>query len=261
MDFVDLHGPFVSMDWAQNLARVNNQSALQVLEDLSQSLKNLASSTQLEKLLLSMTPLRPRSYSIASSSENISDYIIHRTNSTLDLLVRVIPNGRFSHQCPADIGDGGKILYKLTPNRLCSSLLRSNGKPLIVVGCGTGIAPIRSLIQHLINTDTDSTLSLFIGFRPDDCMTRLFDEMVQQASEKGLLDILRVVPSNKHQVRVQDHFADCAEALRRKLGEEGGWFYVCGSEVVVAGAKEKLKLVLGHEMWTMVQDRILGETF
>jgi len=261
MDFVDLHGPFVSMDWAQNLARVNNQSALQVLEDLSQSLKNLASSTQLEKLLLSMTPLRPRSYSIASSSENISDYIIHRTNSTLDLLVRVIPNGRFSHQCPADIGDGGKILYKLTPNRLCSSLLRSNGKPLIVVGCGTGIAPIRSLIQHLINTDTDSTLSLFIGFRPDDCMTRLFDEMVQQASEKGLLDILRVVPRNKHQVRVQDHFADCAEALRRKLGEEGGWFYVCGSEVVVAGAKEKLKLVLGHEMWTMVQDRILGETF
>jgi sulfite reductase alpha subunit-like flavoprotein len=196
MDFVDLHGPFVSMDWAQNLARVNNQSALQVLEDLSQSLKNLASSTQLEKLLLSMTPPRPRSYSIASSSENISDYIIDRTNSTLDLLVRVIPNGRFSHQCPADIGDGGKILYKLTPNRLCSSLLRSNGKPLIVVGCGTGIAPIRSLIQHLINTDTDSTLSLFIGFRPDDCMTGLFDEMVQQGSEKGLLDILRVVPSN-----------------------------------------------------------------
>jgi hypothetical protein len=44
------------------------------------------------------------------------------------------------------------------------------------------------------------------------------------------------------------------------LGEEGGWFYVCGSEVV-AGVKEKLKLVLGHEMWTMVQDRILGETF
>jgi sulfite reductase alpha subunit-like flavoprotein len=261
MDFVDLHGPFVSMDWAQNLARVNNQSALQVLEDLSQSLKNLASSTQLEKLLLSMTPLRPRSYSIASSSENISDYTIDRTNSTLDLLVRVIPNGRFSHQFPADIGDGGKILYKLIPNRLCSSLLRSNSKPLIVVGCGTGTAPIRSLIQHLINTDTDSTLSLFIGFRPDDIMTKLIDEMVQQVSEKGIVDILHVVVSNKDQVRVQDHFAKRAEALRRKMGKEGGWFYVCGSEAVVAGVKEKLKLVLGHEMWTMVQERILGETF
>ena len=185
-DFVDVHDPFVSLDWAKNLPKVNNQSALQVLEDLSQSLKDLGSSTLLEKLLLSMTPLRPRSYSIASSPEKMSESITNRMNSTLDLLVRVIPNGRFSHQCLADIGDGGQILYKLAPNRLCSSLLRPNGKPLIVVGCGTGIAPIRSLIQHLINTDTDSTLSLFLGFRPDDIITKLFHEMVQQASEKAI---------------------------------------------------------------------------
>lgn len=260
-DFVDLHSPFGSLDWAKNLPKVNNQSALQVLEELSKSLKNQGASTLLEEIIISMTPLRPRSYSIASSSEKISGSITDRTNSTLDLLVRVIPNGRFSHQYLADIGDGGKVLYKLTPNKLCSSLLRLNGEPLIVVGCGTGIAPIRSLIQHLINKDTDSTLSLFLGFRADDIMIKLFNEMVQQASEKGILDILHVVPSNKNQVRVQDHFGDFAEALRRKMGEERGWFYVCGSEAVLEGVKAKLKVILGHEMWKMVQERILGETF
>jgi hypothetical protein len=30
-------------------------------------------------------------------------------------------------------------------------------------------------------------------------------EMVQQASKKGILDILHVVPSNREHLRVQDH--------------------------------------------------------
>jgi nitric oxide synthase oxygenase domain/subunit/sulfite reductase alpha subunit-like flavoprotein len=261
LDFVDLHAPFVFLDWAQSLPEVNNQSALHVLKDLSKSREKLISSNLLEKLLFSMAPLRPRSYSIASSSANVSGSITDRTNLTLDLLLRVIPNGRFSRRCPADIGNGGKTLYKLSPNKLCSSLLRPNGKPLIVVGCGAGIAPIRSLTQHLINTDTDSALSLFLGFKPDHIMNEVLYEMVQQASKKGILDILHVVPSNREHLRVQDHFADDAEALRRKMGEEKGWFYVCGSEAVVRGVKEKLEGILGHEMWTMAQERILCETF
>jgi sulfite reductase alpha subunit-like flavoprotein len=45
------------------------------------------------------------------------------------------------------------------------------------------------------------------------------------------------------------------------MGEERGWFYVCGSEAVVEGVKEKLEGILGHEMWAMAQERILSETF
>jgi sulfite reductase alpha subunit-like flavoprotein len=132
----------------------------------------------------------------------------------------------------------------------------------VAVACGTGIAPVRSLLQYLIRTNnTGSKISVFIGFRPDDSSTELFIEIAEQALEKGILDILDVVPSNKEKVRVQDHFGDCKEALRRKLGEEAGYFYVCGNAVVVREVKDRLKGVLGLEIWTRVQERILEETF
>jgi nitric oxide synthase oxygenase domain/subunit/sulfite reductase alpha subunit-like flavoprotein len=260
-DYVDLHSPFMSMDWAQNLSSVKNESAFQVLEDLSQSLKRLSPRISLEKLLFSMTPLRPRSYSIASSLENRSNSDIDYRNATLDILVHVIPNGRFSQRCLAGIGDGGKILYKLTTNNICAPLLNLSGRPLIAVVSGTGIAPVRSLLQHLIHTDTESKISLFIGFKPDNNTTKLFDEIVQQASKKGILDILYVVPSNVEKVRVQDHFDDCEETLRRKIGDEGGYFYACGNAAVVRGAKEKLKKILGPQIWSRGRQRILEETF
>jgi sulfite reductase alpha subunit-like flavoprotein len=62
-------------------------------------------------------------------------------------------------------------------------------------------------------------------------------------------------------MRVQDHSGDCEEALRHKLGDQEGYFYVCGNAKVVSGAKEKLERILGLEMWKKVQMRILEETF
>jgi len=206
-----------------------------------------------------MAPHRPRSYSVASST-TYGSYCASPV-STLDLLVGIIPAGRFSDCCPWEIGDGGQILYKMAPNNICRPLLTLDGKPLIAVACGTGIAPVRSLLQYLIRTDTDSKISLFIGFRPDDSCAELFGEMVEEASEKGILDILYVVPSNKEKVRVQDHFADCEEAPRQKLDNEEGYFHYCGIPEVVRGVKEKLKGILGVEMWGKAQERILEETF
>jgi sulfite reductase alpha subunit-like flavoprotein len=261
-DFVDLRSPFISMDWAQNLSNVKNGPALQVLEHLSLSLQHISPSISPMEILLSLTPLRPRSYSIASSSEQTVDPDTSAIGTTLDVFVRIVPNGRFSHHCLSEVGNGGKILYKLTPNNICLPLLKLNGKPLVAVACGTGIAPVRSLLQYLIRTNnTGSKISVFIGFRPDDSSTELFIEIAEQALEKGILDILDVVPSNKEKVRVQDHFGDCKEALRRKLGEEAGYFYVCGNAVVVREVKDRLKGVLGLEIWTRVQERILEETF
>jgi flavodoxin len=71
-NFIDLRSPFLSMDWALNLSNIKSKSAFQVLEYLSPALTHQAPSFSPEKLLLSMTPLRPRCYSIASSSINKS---------------------------------------------------------------------------------------------------------------------------------------------------------------------------------------------
>lgn len=231
--FVDLRSPFLSMDWALDLSNIKNKSVLQVLEYLSPVLTHLAPSLSPEKLLLSMAPLRPRCYSIASSSVNKSIPGTSLQKSTMDILVRIIPDGRFSHHCLSELGRGSKILHKLTLNNICLPLLNLNGKPLVAVACGTGIAPVRSLIQHLIYPKTESKMSLSIGFKPNNSSAKLFVEMVEEASKKGVLDMSYVVPSNEAMTRVQDYFEDCREVLRRKMGEKGGYFYVCGGLEVV----------------------------
>lgn len=255
-EFVDLHSPFLSMDWAPELSIVNNQPAIQVLEHLSQHQLTFMS---LRHILFSMAPLHPRSYSIASSPEKSSDAISRKT--ILDVLVRVIPDGRFSHRCLSEVGDRGKVLYKLTSNKICLPLMDLKGRPVIAVGCGTGIAPVRSLLQYLIHTNTQTKMSLFIGFRPGKNGAKLFASMAEQASRNENVDIVYSVPSNEKKVRVQDYFVDCAEVLKRKMGDEGGYFYVCGNAAVVKGVKEKLEFVLGSEIWTTAQERILEETF
>ena len=71
----------------------------------------------------------------------------------------------------------------------------------------------------------------------------MFVEMVKQASRESILDILYMVLSNDVKTRVYDYFEDCGEVLRRKLGDEGGCFYVCGSVEVVWDIQKRLERV------------------
>jgi len=276
-NFVDLHAPLLKppQDYDLDLSTTTNTSALEVLEHLSHSTTAWPLSQSPQTILLhSLTPLRPRYYSIASSSIKSKP----RTNkeTKLDVLVHITSNGRFSSQCLSEIGNEGKILYKLTPNILCLPLLddKNGSEAIIAVGCGSGIAPIRSLLQRRLNQTQNegktaqgegaerTKISLFLGFK-NNSNVELFTEMAEEASKAGLLDLIYLVPSNKEKRRVQDYFLECEEVLRRKLVVEGAWVYICGNSEVATGVRERLESVMGREIWEGVcrEGRVIQEVF
>jgi sulfite reductase alpha subunit-like flavoprotein len=162
-------------------------------------------------------------------------------------------------------------MYKLAPNKACLPLLNPTNKPIIAVACGTCIGPIRSLIYRRIRLlerkDIEPVpvqkISLFLGFMTDPgnkLLIKLVDEATK-ASTYGFLDLLYLVPSNKEKRRVQDYFGDCADILRRRLIQEGGYVYVCGNENMVREATAKLCDVLGIDAWENMEDRVIQEAF
>ncbi|TVY82958.1 Inducible nitric oxide synthase [Lachnellula suecica] len=268
-DFVDLYRPFISMDWAPDSTIIHNSSAIEVLETIARGSKWVPSSASLKAILFSMETLRPRTYSVASTWLDTTS--VGPNKSVVDVLVHVTPRGRFSDRCLADQGNQSKILYKLTANNACLPMLDPSGRPIVAVACGTCIGPIRSLVHrririlertNMIIAATDK-ISLFLGFKTDH-NNKLFIKLVDEAakaSKHNLLDMLYLVPSNKEKRRVQDYFDDCEDMLKRKLVDEGGYFYLCGNETMVRETKEKLRSVLGATAWDEVQERVIEEVF
>lgn len=266
LDFVDLYGPFLSMDWAQDFDEVENRSVIQVLEAIAPHQRKFTQPDSLKVVLFSMPTLQPRSYSVASSSLDAT--AAGPNKSMLDVLVHVTPGGRFSDQCLLDLGDSGKILYKPAANPACVPLLDPIGRPIIAAACGTGIAPVRSLLHRRLRfregSETEvlpnEKIGLFLGFKTEELNNLIYD-MVDKASKYDLLDLRHLVPSNKERRRVQDHFGDCQDILTRKLIDEGGYLYLCGNEIMVRESREKLQGILGIEAWQEIQERVIEETF
>jgi len=268
-DFADLCGPFVSLDWMDDSAGVDNVSVIQVLKSVPQDQRNFNTPEQLRRVLFSMPILNTRSYSAASSS--LDPAIVSPSKSIVDILVRVLADGRFSGRCLTDLGNYGKIMYKLVPNKACLPLLNPTNRPIVAVACGACIGPIRSLIYRRIRLlerknvepGLNQKISVFLGFKsdPDNNLLKRLTNEATKALKYGILDLLYLVPSNKEKRRVQDHFEDCAEMLRKRLIQEGGYLYVCGNENMVREATAKLQDVLGQDAWEGMEDRVIQEAF
>lgn len=122
-DYVDLYQPFRCLNWAASQypnveADMKNTSVIEVLEETLQAVAQPAPTlSDLARILFSMRAQRPRCYSIASSptfpQQSESSEAPKPTKATADILVKIIPNGRFSLQCLSDLQNGCKIRYKL----------------------------------------------------------------------------------------------------------------------------------------------------
>lgn len=164
-----------------------------------------------------MPIIRSRSYSVASSALGRQS---DGHTSTLGVLIRIVPNGRFSLRCLSDLGSGGKILYSPAPNTYCQPILNLTDKPVIAVACGTGFGPVRSLIQRRIHQvshhpdffTADGRLSLFLDFKALD--EHVFVEAVETGEKRGLFDKVVLVQSNEGKKRIQDYFEECKDKLK-----------------------------------------------
>jgi len=94
-----------------------------------------------------------RSYSIANPPHD---------NATIELHVRHMPGGLFTERAFNNLKER-EILRLNGPHG--SFFLRDSDKPIMLVAGSTGMAPIKSIIEHLIHFDNQRPVALYWGCR------------------------------------------------------------------------------------------------
>jgi sulfite reductase (NADPH) flavoprotein alpha-component len=187
-----------------------------------------------------LIPVDAREYSIASIAKD----------GTLQLIVRLErhPDGT------SGLGSGWLCEHaavgthiSLRIRRNSSFHLPSEDAPVILLGNGTGLAGLRSLLQARIARGQRRNWLVF-GERNAEHDFYCKDEL-QGAVQRGDLQRLDLAFSRdqSEKIYVQDRLLDAAVQLQQWLAD-GAYIYVCGSLIGMAGGvDEVLKQVLGEE--------------
>ena len=206
----------------------------------------------LGKLLELLPRLQPRYYSISSASVT-SPRCVHVTAVVVET---VCNDGRtFKGVCTWYLkhlkvgqtvwGYLRRTTFKLPPNPQT---------PVIMVGAGTGLAPLRGMCWHiqarraqLANGETHGTHVLIFGCRRRDHDFLYGDEIQQWVRDKTLAKVHLAFsrdPDNMGaKVYVQNKVDDNAMHILSLL-DDGGHFYVCGSTVMARDVKKALMQAL-----------------
>ncbi|EPS94182.1 hypothetical protein FOMPIDRAFT_1153432 [Fomitopsis schrenkii] len=174
-------------------------------------------------------PLRPRHFSIASSVKChprqvhlCVAMVIYKT--MLRIFRRGLCTDYMSRLKPGDKLPIGlkKGLFSLPPE--CAT-------PVICVGPGTGVAPMRAIIQDRVH-DGYNKNTLYFGCRSASKDQHYAGEWHALADSGALTyrtAFSRDVPEGAPRRYVQDVMREDARTLWRLLGVEGGWLYISGS--------------------------------
>ncbi len=165
-----------------------------------------------------------RSFSLANTPKN---------DGLLELHIRHIKGGRFTDSVFNDL-QKNDILRIEAP--LGSFFLREKSdKPLILVAGGTGFAPIKSIIQHLIDADSSRAIHLYWGAR--DVVGLYQNELAQTWVAQGKIQYTPVLSEQEdawggtkgwvHQQVLNDYPDLSPYAV-----------YICGAPAMVKAAKQ-----------------------
>ena len=122
---------------------------------------------------------RRRSYSMANPPHEAE---------RLELHVRRVAGGDFTHQVFEQQGE--RSLLRLEGPLGGFWLREDAGRPMVMVAGGTGYAPIKSMLRHLLHTDSARPVDLYWGVR----RPRDLYEGAQVAAWAAAHDWLRFVP-------------------------------------------------------------------
>ncbi|GGK08350.1 PepSY domain-containing protein [Pseudomonas matsuisoli] len=205
--------------------------------ELPQSFEHLVG-LHAQALLDALAPLGTRDYSIASIM----------ADGALELIVRQerFPDGGLG------LGSGWLTVH-LQPDAALVARVRSNSsfhvpegdRPIILIGNGTGLAGLRSLLKARIAAGHSRNWLLF-GERNAAHDFYCEDEVRGWLSDGGLARLdLAFSRDQAERVYVQDRLRDAADELRAWVAE-GASIYVCGSLNGMAGGVDSvLRAVLG----------------
>ncbi len=169
-----------------------------------------------------------RAYSIASVPDT--------KNQTLELVVRVVPNGK-----------GSNFLNELKPNDPVNfkgpfghfQLSENKERTLIFCGTGTGIAPLRSMILAEAQSQNPRAMIVLYGGRDTGDIAYL-DEIESWSKNLTIhLGLSRDPEANNFKPYAQN--TRITQFLEDKVYPQNSEFYICGNGDMVKSVQETLE--------------------
>ncbi|KAH8093162.1 riboflavin synthase domain-like protein [Cristinia sonorae] len=175
-------------------------------------------------------PLRPREFSIASS--------VHRFPRKVQLCIAIvqyrtrlkIPRRGVATTYLSSLQIGNKIPIGIKKGGLIN-LPADLETPIICVGPGTGIAPVRAVIEERALLGANENI-LYQGCRSalkDQFYQAEFESLVEKGSLTYRVARSRDGPEGVKRTYVQDLLLEDAERVWDIVGKKGGWLYISGS--------------------------------
>ena len=123
-----------------------------------------------------------------------------------------------------------------------------------MVGPGTGIAPMRALMQERVRRKAKGRNLLFFGCRRkgEDWLYR--DEMESWVGSGQMELFTAFSREQKDKVYVQNVIAKESAMVKDLVQSQGAWVYVCGATAMGAEVVKAIKDVVGEEAVKKMQD-------
>ncbi|WP_079436245.1 FAD-binding oxidoreductase [Zoogloea sp. LCSB751] len=186
-----------------------------------------------------------RSYSPASPCRN---------DGRIELHIRLLHGGHFSGWLTGDDRTGSVVSVSGPYGECVWRACGTPHSPVLMLGTGTGIAPLKALLEQALSADERRPITLYWGGRQEsDLYLRdHFDALARRHAHFRFVPVLAEPTDSWHGQRgfVQDSIV----GERPPLAD--ATVYACGSPLMVASARAQLVDTLG-----LAPDRFLADAF
>lgn len=173
---------------------------------------------------------RHRSFSIANSPHH---------DELLELHIRLVSGGYFTPKVFSEMHQ--KDLLRIEGPHGSFFLHEDSSNPLLLIAGGTGFAPIKAIIEHLIYEKTSRPVYLYWGARQqqDLYLSALAEEWAQTHANIHFIPVLSEAEDDSEW---QGKKGFVHEAVLDDINELSGYdIYACGPPVMIQAAKNSFK--------------------
>jgi NAD(P)H-flavin reductase/hemoglobin-like flavoprotein len=158
-----------------------------------------------------------------------------RRDGTIDLHVKAVPGGQVSTAIVTGLTVGDSIKLG-PPTGQALALDPASDRPVLLIGGGTGLSPLKALVEQLAAEGANRRTTLFVGARTE---ADLYD--LPALAEMALAwPWLTVIPATSDDEWYAGEHGLVADVAARR----GRWYdhdvYVCGSAAMVAATRQRL---------------------
>ncbi|MDG4802676.1 FAD-binding oxidoreductase [Micromonospora sp. WMMD980] len=176
------------------------------------------------------TPRRPGRWRWLSPAN------VPRRDGTVELHVRAVASGGVSRSLVDEVRPG-ELLHLGAPQDSGLELVDGGGDLLLVAG-GTGLAPLRALVEQVAEAPGGRRVTLIVGART---FADLYDAVALDKLQQAH-DWLRIVPAFSDDPEAEPAEQGTAIALATYHHRPGQHVHVCGPPAMLAAARRWLSL-------------------